>query len=80
MAEDKKTSCACGGIAAVAIAVLTVLVMTDRISGSWVNIVVLVLAILIAVGAFAGDCICAKLCKPKEGSCCEPPAEPPPTE
>lgn len=78
MAEDKKTSCACGGIAAIVIAVLTILVMTGRIADSWVNIVVLILAILIAVGALAGGCICTKLCKTKEGeSCCEPPAEQP---
>ncbi len=78
MAEDKKTSCACGGIAAIVIAVLTILVMLGRITGSWVNIVVLILAIIIAIGAFAGSCICTKLCKPKEEA--EPPAEQSPTE
>ncbi len=79
MADDKKTSCACGGIAAIVIAVLTILVMAGTITGSWVNIVVLILAILIAIGAFAG-CCCAKFCKPKEDSCCQPPAEPPTTQ
>ncbi len=79
MAEDKKTSCPCGGIAAIVIAVLTILVMLGKITGSWVNIVVLILAILIAIGSFA-SCCCAKFCKTKEGECCEPPAEQPPTE
>ena len=77
MAEDKKTSCPCGGIAAIVIAVLTILVMLETIAGRWVNIVILVLAILIALGSFAG-CCCAKFCKSKEGeSCGAPPAEPP---
>jgi Na+-transporting methylmalonyl-CoA/oxaloacetate decarboxylase gamma subunit len=78
MAEDKKTSCPCGGIAAIVIAVLILLAMYNVIAGLWVNIVILVLAILIAVGSFAGSCICTKLCKPKEEA--EPPAEPPPTQ
>ncbi|MCK4850797.1 MAG: hypothetical protein KAT11_05565 [Phycisphaerae bacterium] len=78
MAEDKKTSCPCGGIAAIVIAVLTILAMAGTITGSWVSIVVLILAIIIAIGAFAGGCICTKLCKPKEEA--KPPAEPPPTQ
>ena len=76
MGEEQKKSCACGGIMAIVIAVLTALVMAEKITGSWINIVILVLAILIAIGSFAG-CCCAKFCKPKEGSCSEPPAEPP---
>ena len=77
MAEDKKESCPCGGIAAIVIAVLTILAIAGTITGSWVNVVVLILAILIALGSFAG-CCCAKFCKTKEGeSCCQPPAEPP---
>ena len=64
MAEDKKTSCCCGGVLAIIIAVLTLLAMRGIVTGPWVSIVVLVLAILIAIGAFAG-CCCAKFCKPK---------------
>ncbi len=79
MAEQEKKPCCCGGIAAIVIAVLTILAMAGTITGRWVSIVVLILAILIAVGSFAG-CCCAKFCKPKEGSCCEPPAEPPTTQ
>ena len=81
MAEEQKTSCACGGVMAIVIAVLTILAMTGTIAGRWVNIAILILAILIAIGVLAGGCICTKLCKPKEGekssSCCQPPAEPP---
>jgi len=66
MAEDKKTSCYCGGVMAIVIAVLAILAMRGVITGSWVSIVVLVLAILIAIGSFAGGCLCTKLCKPKE--------------
>ncbi len=68
MAEDKK-SCYCGGVLAIVIAVLTILTMAGSITGSWVRIVVLILAILIAIGAFAGGCLCTKLCKtePKQG-------------
>ena len=66
MAEDKK-SCYCGGVLAIIIAVLTVLDMGGTVTGSWLNIVVLILAILIAIGSFAG-CCCSKFCKPKEGA------------
>ena len=70
MAEDKKRSCYCGGVLAIIIAVLVLLDMhglsfvKDKI---WDEIVILVLAILIAVGSFAG-CCCSKFCKPKEGA------------
>ena len=67
MAEEKKTSCYCGGVMAIVIAVLTILAMHGVITGSWVSVTVLVLAILIAIGSFAGGCLCIKLCKPKEG-------------
>ncbi len=81
MADEKKTSCACAGIAATVIAVLTILAMAGTITSRWGDIIVLILAILIALSAFAGGCICVKLCKPKEGaSCCQPPAEPPTTQ
>ena len=50
---------------AIIIAVLTVLAMGGTVTSSWLNIVVLVLAILIAIGSFAGGCLCTKLCKPK---------------
>ena len=65
MAEEKKTSCYCGGVMAIVIAVLTILGMGGTVTGSWVRIVVLILAILIAIGSFAGGCLCTKLCKPK---------------
>ena len=65
MAEEKKVSCYCGGVMAIIIAVLTVLAMGGTVTSSWLNIVVLVLAILIAIGSFAGGCLCTKLCKPK---------------
>lgn len=65
MAEDKKTSCNCGGVMAIIIAVLTLLAMRDVIGGLWVSIVVLVLAVLIAIAAFAG-CCCTKFCKTEE--------------
>ena len=75
MAQEKNP-CACGGIAALVIVVLTILSMMGKIAGSWVSIVVLILAILITLGSFAGGCICTKLCKPKEGeSCCQPPSQ-----
>ena len=63
MAEDKK-SCCCGGVLAIVIVVLTILTMTGTIEAgtTWVNIVVLIAAILIALGAFAG-CCCSKFCK-----------------
>ena len=83
MAEQEKRPCCCRGFAAIIIAVLTILVMRGTLTGSWVSIVVLVLAIIIALGSFAGCCCCSKLCKTKEGqeeSRCEPPAEPPPTQ
>ncbi|NIA07516.1 MAG: hypothetical protein GWP14_07770 [Actinobacteria bacterium] len=67
MAEDKKKSCYCGGVLAIVIAVLTLLAMHGIIAGLWVSIVVLVLAILIAIGSLANCCCCAKFCKPKEG-------------
>ena len=66
MAEDKKTSCYCGGVMAIVIAVLTFLAMRGTITGSWVSVVVLVLAILIAIGSFAGGCLCTKFCKSQE--------------
>ena len=65
IAEEKKTSCYCGGVMAIVIAALTFLAMRGTITGSWVSVVVLVLAILIAIGSFAGGCLCTKLCKPK---------------
>ena len=65
MAEDKKKSCYCGGVLAIIIAVLTLLAMHGIVSGLWVSIVVLVLAILIAIGTFAG-CCCAKFCKTEQ--------------
>ena len=63
MAEDKKTSCYCPGVLAIVIAVLTILAMSGKVTGSWVSIVVLIAAILIAIGSFAGGCICNKFCK-----------------
>ena len=64
MAEDKK-SCYCGGVLAIIIAVLTLLTMHGVIGGLWVRIVVFVLAILIAIGSFAG-CCCSKFCKTEQ--------------
>ena len=64
MAEDKK-SCYCGGVLAIVIAVLTILSMTGRVEGKWVNIVVLIAAILIVVGGLVSGCVCTKLCKTK---------------
>ena len=66
MAEDKKTPCPCGGVMAIVIAVLTILTMSRTVTGSWVRIVVLILAILIAIGSFAGGCLCKKLCKTEQ--------------
>lgn len=63
MAEDKK-SCHCGGVLAIVIAVLTILVMTGTIKAArWVNIVVLIAALLIVVGGLISGCVCTKLCK-----------------
>ena len=81
MGEEKKKPCCCRGVAAIIIVVLTLLYMYGIVTGLWVGIEVLVLAIIIAIGSFTGCCCCAKFCKTKEGeqgsSCCEPPAEPP---
>ena len=68
MGQSEKKSCCCGGIMAIVIAVLVLLDMHDWLGaeGMWDEIVVLVLTILVAIGAFAG-CCCAKFCKPKEG-------------
>ncbi len=80
MAEEEKKPCCCRGVAAIIIAVLTILAMVKGVTSLWISIVILVLAIVIAVSTFTG-CCCSKLCKTKEGeSCCEPPAEPPTTE
>ena len=65
MAEDKKKSCYCGGVLAIIIAVLTILTMLGTIAGLWVNIVVFIAAILIAIGSFAG-CCCSKFCKTEQ--------------
>lgn len=79
MAEQEKKPCCCRGVAALIIAVLTLLAMRGTVTGPWVSIVVLVLAILIAIGSFIGCCCCSKLCKPKEDeSCCQSPNEPTP--
>ena len=77
MAEQEKKSCGCRGVAAIIIAVLTILIMRGTVTGAWASIVILVLAIMIAIGSFAGCCCCSKFCKTKEGeegeqggSCC----------
>ena len=80
MAEQEKKPCCCRGVAAIIIAVLTLLAILKIVAGLWVSIVILVLAIMIAVGKFIDCCCCSKFCKTKEGECCEPPAEQPPTE
>ena len=80
MGEEKKKPCCCRGVAAIIIAVLTLLGIHGTVTGLWASIVILVLAVMIAIGSFAGCCCCAKFCKTKEGECCEPPAEQPPTE
>ena len=80
MAENKSSPCYCSGVGAIVIAVLTFLAMRGTITGSWAYIVVLILAILIAIGQFASLCCCSTACKPKEGAGSEPPAEQPPSQ
>ena len=66
MMADAKKSCYCPAVLAIVIAVLTILRMLRTIDGRWVNIVVFIAAILIAIGSFAGDCLCTKFCKTEQ--------------
>ena len=64
MAITKRPPCACSGVAAVVIAVLAILNLHGTVSSTWTNVVVLILAIIIAIGAFTGLC-CSYLGKCK---------------
>ena len=74
MAEEQKKPCYCRPIAAIIIAILALLDLHQGLSfmkGRWDEIVILILAIMIAVSSFIDCCCCTKLSKTKEGeSCC----------
>ena len=67
MALTKRPPCYCSGVGAVAIAVLTLLVVRGVITGAWASWVVIVLAVLIAIGSLTGLCCeCASKCKTEQ--------------
>ena len=78
MADTKRPPCYCCAVLAIIIIVLSLLALKGIINQPWVGILIIILAALAGICAITG--CCCTLCKPKEGSCCQPPAEPPTTQ